>query len=414
MAPVIESATDGSCMSRPLLQIAPMLDVSYKDFRQFMRILSRRSQLWTEMVVDNTLRFSQKEGRRLDGFLDFGPSEHPIVCQLGGSEPQSLAEAAQILETWGYDEINLNVGCPSDRVCCKGEFGASLMTRPELVRDCVHAMSRAVQIPVTVKTRLGVDDLDSPEFTSSFVMTVAQGGCKRFIMHARKAWLKGLSPAQDRSVPPLHYDRVARLCREFPDLSFSINGGILSLEHARGILASAPQNLQGVMLGRAASSNPCMFWDVDRYMYGEASNPLGEAPTRRSVAEAYSQYLEEVHPPDEQAAARGGKTHLVLKSILGLLAGCSGNWAFRQTMEIVQKDRQLRCEGPAAVLRRALQAVEQTSPGVLDEPLQPSGELDAVDSELQRPPAGGGKERDGSESQAAKPDPEDSAQALGV
>lgn len=362
------------------------------------------------MVVDNTLRFSQKEGRSLDGFLNFGPNEHPIVCQLGGSDPQSLAEAAQIVESWGYDEINLNVGCPSDRVCCKGEFGASLMTRPALVRDCVHAMSRVVQIPVTVKTRLGVDDLDSPEFTSDFVRTVAQGGCKHFVMHARKAWLKGLSPAQNRSVPPLHYDRVARLCHEFPDLSFSINGGILSLEHARGLLASGPQNLLGVMVGRAASSNPCMLWDVDRYMYGEASNPLGVAPTRRSVAEAYSQYLEEAHPPDEQAAARGGSTHLALKPVLGLLAGCSGNRAFRQFLEIAQKDRQLRCEGPAAVLRRALDAVDQHSAGVLDEALRPSGEADLVDSELQRVTAARDDARVCSEQQAVKAQPDSPAE----
>jgi len=369
--------------ARPLLQIAPMLDVSYRDFRQFMRILTRRAQLWTEMVVDNTLRFSQLEGRSLDAFLGFGECEHPVVCQLGGSDPSSLAEAAAIVEQWGYDEINLNVGCPSDRVCGKGEFGASLMPRPELVRDCVHAMSRAVQIPVTVKTRLGVDNLDTPEFTSKFVQTVSEGGCKHFIMHARKAWLKGLSPAQNRSVPPLHYDRVVSLCQEFPDLHFSINGGISTLEHTQAILKTSPPNLLGVMIGRAASNNPCMLWDVDRYIYGAESNALS-TPTRRSIAEAYADYLDDAYQPDETSAARAGKTHLALKPIIGLFSGCAGHRLFRHTIETMQRDKEKRKAGPGAVLREAVQAVEQEfqASRSLDTPLCEAGEPATLGSDL--------------------------------
>jgi len=384
MAPVAEALGDERMSSeRPLLQMAPMLDVSYEDYRQFMRILTRRAQLWTEMVVDNTLIYSQKEGRSLGGYLDFSESEHPIVCQLGGSDPVALAEASQIVERWGYDEINLNVGCPSDRVCCKGEFGASLMKRPEHVRDCIHAMSRRVQIPVTVKTRLGVDDLDSPGFTTSFVRTVAQGGCTHFIMHARKAWLSGLSPAQNRTVPPLQYDRVASLCHEFPNLSFSLNGGINTLEEVSGLLKVAPRNLLGIMMGRATCDNPCMLWDVDRHIYGETANPL-KTPSRRAIVEAYCDYLEVAHPPDEAIAARAGTTHLAFKPILGLFAGCQGNRLFRRTLDTKMRDKSARSAGPAAILRSALDAIEEQnkSGDVLDALLAPAGPAEAFDASL--------------------------------
>lgn len=373
---------ESNANGRPLLQIAPMLDVSYEDFRQYMRLLTRRAQIWTEMIVDHTLLFSQKEGRGLGGFLDFQENEHSIVCQLGGSDPSTLAEAAQVVERWGYDEVNLNVGCPSDRVAGKGEFGASLMKRPEHVRDCVHAMRRAVQIPVTVKTRLGVDDLDSQEFTKQFVSTVAQSGCRHFVMHARKAWLSGLSPAQNRTVPPLQYDRVASLCNDFPDLEFSINGGILSLEHAKGMLTSAPKNLLGVMVGRLATNNPCLLWDVDRYMYNEAANPLGQSATRRTLAQSYAQYLEKVHPPTDELAK--SRTHLALKPILGLLSGRPGHRHFRQTLETLQRDKLNRCDGPAALLRLALESLDKDdkSRAALDEQLTPAGEPHLLDSQL--------------------------------
>jgi len=185
--------------NRALLQIAPMMEVTYRDFRYFMRLLTRRAQLWTEMVVDDTL-LHNLEPEKCDRFLAFHKTEHPVVCQLGGSDAAKLSQAATVVERYGYDEVNLNCGCPSSRVAGKGEFGCSLMLKKEVVRDIIHAMSRAVQIPVSVKCRLGADDCDSPEFTADFVRTVAQGGCKHFIIHARKAWLNGLSPAQNRSI----------------------------------------------------------------------------------------------------------------------------------------------------------------------------------------------------------------------
>merc|ERR1719502_1077352 len=254
----------------PLLQIAPMMEVTYRDFRYFMRLLTRRAQLWTEMVVDDTL-LHNLEPQKCDRFLGFHKQEHPVVCQLGGSDASKLAQAAQVVERYGYDQVNLNCGCPSSRVAGKGEFGCSLMLRKEVVRDIIHAMSRAVQIPVTVKCRLGCDDHDSPEFTKEFVRTVAQGGCKHFIIHARKAWLSGLSPAANRTIPPLHYPRVLDLCREFPDLEFSLNGGVTDIGHVRALLGyeeskalttqawellgstdefSIPSNFHGAMIGR--------------------------------------------------------------------------------------------------------------------------------------------------------------------
>ncbi|CAE7359335.1 dusA, partial [Symbiodinium necroappetens] len=209
-----------------------MMEVTYKDFRYFMRLLSRRAQLWTEMVVDDTI-LHNTETEKCDRFLRYNEAEHPIVCQLGGSDPSKLAQAAEIVQRYGYDEVNLNCGCPSSRVAGKGEFGCSLMKKKDVVREAIRAMSRAVQIPVTVKCRLGADEFDSPEFTRDFVRTVAQGGCKHFIIHARKAWLSGLSPAQNRTIPPLHYPRILDLCHQFPDLKFSINGGIADVGHAR-------------------------------------------------------------------------------------------------------------------------------------------------------------------------------------
>ncbi|CAE7756253.1 dusA, partial [Symbiodinium pilosum] len=266
-----------------------MMEVTYRDFRYFMRLLSRKAQLWTEMVVDDTI-LHNTETEKCDRFLRYNEAEHPIVCQLGGSDPSKLAQAAEIVQRYGYDEVNLNCGCPSSRVAGKGEFGCSLMKKKELVRDAIHAMSRAVQIPVTVKCRLGADDFDSPEFTRDFVRTVAQGGCKHFIIHARKAWLNGLSPAQNRTIPPLHYPRILDLCSQFPDLKFSINGGIADIGHARALLGfphqrldgeteelyssawgwpgvdvfsgstdacpAVPPNLEGVMIGRGAMNTP--------------------------------------------------------------------------------------------------------------------------------------------------------------
>ena len=371
---------------RPLLQIAPMMEVTYRDFRYFIRLLTRRTQLWTEMVVDDTV-LHNLEPAKCDRFLGFHEVEHPIVCQLGGSDPSKLAAAAEVAQRYGYDEVNLNVGCPSCRVANKGEFGCSLMKRKEVVRDAIHAMSRSVQIPVTVKCRLGVDDFDSQEFTRDFVRTVAQGGCKHFIIHARKAWLNGLSPAQNRTIPPLHYPRILDLCKEFPDLNFSINGGIADVGHARALLGfpnqrmegetddlyaaawdwetsqgscPVPSNLLGVMIGRGAMNTPCMLWDVDHTIYG-GKKP--EPVTRRQLLEKYRLYLEETH----EDGGSVGSAHLALKPTLGMFAGLRGNKAFRNTADAVMRKKE---GGPAHVLEQAMKAVDEANPGILDEPLQ--------------------------------------------
>lgn len=391
------SSSTAAAVDRPLVQIAPMMEVTYRDFRYFMRLLTRRSQLWTEMVVDETL-LHNLEPVKCDKFLAYHPKEHPIVCQLGGSDPSKLARAAEVVERYGYDEVNLNVGCPSCRVAQKGEFGCSLMLRKEVVRDIIHSMSRAVQIPVTVKCRLGADEHDSPEFTEDFVRTVAQGGCKHFIIHARKAWLNGLSPAQNRSVPPLHYPRILDLCRKFPDLSFSLNGGILDLGHVRALLGfpngllpgesedmissawgwpgsdtvrtgpvgSLPANLMGIMLGRAAMNTPTLLWDADRVVYGE---PAPEVPlTRRSLLEAYRDYLAEVHLEGD-AERSVGAVHQAVKPTLGLFSGLRGNKAWRNTMDSLVRVKANRDIGPAYILGEAMKVVEDANPGLMDEPL---------------------------------------------
>lgn len=373
---------------RALIQIAPMMEVTYRDFRYFMRLLTRRAQLWTEMVVDDTL-LHNLEPQKCDRFLAFDKAEHPVVCQLGGSDAAKLTQAAEVVERYGYDEVNLNCGCPSSRVAGKGEFGCSLMLKKEAVRDIIHSMSRAVQIPVTVKCRLGCDDHDSPEFTRDFVRAVAQGGCRHFIIHARKAWLNGLSPAQNRSIPPLHYPRILDLCRAFPDLQFSLNGGVQDVSHARALLGledsealvaraweldegvekiSIPSNFHGVMIGRGAMNTPCLLWDIDHQIYRE--DPPVQA-TRRSLLEGYRDYLQDAYPPGD-ADRSVGSVHMAVKPTLGLFAGLRGNRAYRNTLDKLTRDADRRLEGPAHCLEEAMRAVEESNPGILDEPLAPT------------------------------------------
>lgn len=338
-----------------------MLDVTYRDYRYFMRLLTSRAQLWTEMVVDNTLIFNAHSEERMHHFLGFDDIEHPIVCQLGGSDPSSMAEAAVLAESYGYNEVNINVGCPSSRVACKGEFGASLMKKPELVRDIVHSISRQVQIPVTVKTRLGVDDMDTPEFTRHFVETVRAGGCQHFIMHARKCWLKGLSPAQNRSIPPLDYARVRWLCDEFPDLDFSLNGGIETLQQAEGILHDAPSNMLGVMMGRATYQNPCLLWDVDRRFYGEEQKPK----TRRSLLEKYADYLQDRQDRNDTSVKTA---HLAMKPTLGVFHKQVGCRFWRSCLDAYVREKRFE-DGPSEMLRAAIVAMDEKVPGLLDDPL---------------------------------------------
>ena len=289
--------------------IAPMMALSDRHCRYFWRLLSREALLYTEMVTTGALIHGDRE--RL---LRFHPAEHPVALQLGGSNPQQLAHCARWADDWGYDEVNLNCGCPSDRVQ-SGRFGACLMAEPELVADCVAAMGAATRLPVTVKHRIGIDDMESFAELLHFVDTVAQAGCETFIVHARKAWLGGLSPRQNREIPPLHYDRVYRLKRARPTLEIIINGGINSIPDCVEHLAQ----VDGVMVGREAYQNPYMLAQVDSRLFNAAE----PGPDRQQVVNALIPYI-------EQELACGGRLHHVTRHILGLYQGVPGARKFRR------------------------------------------------------------------------------------
>ncbi|MDC9715170.1 MAG: tRNA dihydrouridine(20/20a) synthase DusA [Gammaproteobacteria bacterium] len=237
--------------------VAPMMDWTDRHCRFFHRLLSKEAQLWTEMVTTKAILHGDKS--RL---LDFDAVEHPLVLQLGGSEPDEMAQCAKMAQDWGYDEVNINVGCPSDRVQ-SGSFGACLMQTPEIVADCVDAMCQASDIPVSVKSRIGVDDMESYDALVDFVAQVEKAGCDNFVIHARKAWLKGLSPKENRSVPPLNYDWVYQIKRDFPQLNIGINGGIMDIESSQQHL----EYVDSVMLGRAAYHQPYLLSEVDSIIY---------------------------------------------------------------------------------------------------------------------------------------------------
>lgn len=286
--------------------VAPMMDWTDRHCRYFHRQLSRRARLYTEMVTTGALLHGD-----VARHLDFDPSEHPVALQLGGSEPDELAHCARLGEQLGYHEINLNCGCPSERVQ-RGAFGACLMAEPQLVADCVKAMRDAVTIPVTVKHRIGIDRGEDYGFVRDFVGCVHAAGCEVFIVHARNAWLKGLSPKENREVPPLRYEVVYRLAADFPQAVFVLNGGIGSLAQAAEVL----RHVDGVMLGRAAYHDPYLLSEVDRALFGEA-----EAPTRAQVVAAMSEYL-------HRQAAAGVPPRAILRHLLGLYHGQAGarNW----------------------------------------------------------------------------------------
>lgn len=288
-----------------------MMDWTDRHCRFFHRQLTRRALLYTEMVTAEAILHGDQE--RL---LGFDATEHPIALQLGGSDPAKLAEAAKIALARGYDEINLNVGCPSDRVQV-GSFGACLMAEPELVGACIQAMRDAVsgEVPVTVKCRIGIDDQDSEKDFQNFIDTVAASGCELFIVHARKAWLKGLSPKENREVPPLDYPRVYCLKEARPDLTVILNGGIETLAEARAHL----EHVDGVMLGRAAYQTPYILADVDRSMFDEAT-------PQKSRAQA----LEALVPYAEAHLKRGGRLNNIIRHILGVMHGMRGARQFRR------------------------------------------------------------------------------------
>ncbi len=293
------------------LSIAPMMDWTDRHCRFFHRLLTRRTLLYTEMVTSAAILHGDRE--RLLGFND---AEHPVALQLGGSESADLAVCARVGEEWGYDEINLNVGCPSDRVQ-SGRFGACLMAEPDLVARCVAAMQEATRVPVTVKTRLAIDAMEEWPTLLGFVRTVRAVGCTRFIVHARKAWLKGLSPKENRDVPPLRYELVHRLKDEFPDLDISINGGIRTLDAA----AEHMPHLDGVMIGRAAYEDPWILADADRRFYGEDR----ETPTRHGIVEAMLPYVEE-------QCRRGVPLNAITRHMLGLFQSIPGARAWRRLL----------------------------------------------------------------------------------
>lgn len=316
-----------------LFAVAPMMDWTDRYCRSFHRALSRHALLYTEMITAQAIRFGDRQH-----LLDFEPEQSPVALQIGGSEPKALAEAAKWGEDFGYSEINLNVGCPSDRVQ-EGRFGACLMAEPQLVAGCVDAMRKAVRILVTVKCRIGIDDQDDDTDLERFVQTVAGAGCKTFIVHARKAWLKGLSPKQNREIPPLNYNRVYRLKQAHPELTIVLNGGIAGLEDG---LAHLPY-VDGIMLGRAAYQRPWILAEADRLLFGETA-PLSRKETIDRLRSFIAREL-----------AKGIKLDRITRHMLGLFHGEPGGRLWRRILS----EQAHRPGAGLEVVDRALMATER-------------------------------------------------------
>lgn len=330
--------TDTMTPSDIRFSVAPMMDWTDRYCRSFHRVLSRRARLYTEMVTSNAVLHGDRT--RLLGFSE---PEHPVAVQLGGSVPGDLAKAARIAEGFGYDEINLNVGCPSDRVQ-DGRFGACLMRDPILVGECVAAMKAAISVPVTVKCRIGVDDQDTEVALDSLVDAVTQAGVDGLIVHARKAWLQGLSPKENRDVPPLDYGRVARLKQKRPSLPIAINGGIATIDDTLTQLTV----VDGVMMGRAAYNEPALLLDVDHRVFGEA------AP----VADAF-EAVEAFAPTIAEALGNGIRLHTLTRHMLGLFNGRPGARAYRRHLSTFGT----RADADLSTLREAVAQVSREVPG---------------------------------------------------
>ncbi|EKO3410572.1 tRNA dihydrouridine(20/20a) synthase DusA [Vibrio fluvialis] len=291
------------------LSVAPMLDWTDRHCRYFHRLLSSQTLLYTEMVTTGAIIHGKGD------FLAYNEEEHPVALQLGGSNPADLARCAKLAQERGYDEINLNVGCPSDRVQ-NGRFGACLMAEPDLVAQCVAAMKEVVDIPVTVKTRIGIDDQDSYEFLTNFVTLVSEkGGCEQFTIHARKAWLSGLSPKENREIPPLDYPRAYQLKQDFPHLTIAVNGGVKTLTEAKEHL----QHLDGVMIGREAYQSPYLLAEVDQQIFGL------DTPVKKR-----SQVVQEMYPYIEQQLAQGSYLGHITRHMLGLFQNMPGARQWRR------------------------------------------------------------------------------------
>lgn len=318
------------------LSVAPMLDWTDRDFRYFLRLISKHCVLYTEMVTTGALIHGNR-----DRFLGHDVSESPLALQLGGSDPDALAKCALLGEQAGYSEINLNVGCPSDRVQ-SGGFGACLMLEPKLVAEGIVAMTAEVDIPVTVKTRLGIDDFDSYEFLTDFISQVADAGCEIFILHARKAWLQGLSPKENRDIPPLDYQRVYQIKKDFPQLHIDINGGIQSLEQAQQHFA----HIDGVMMGRAIYHDPYVLAEADRVLFDDQHAVL----SRHEI-------IQEMLPYIEQRMSQGRPIKSITRHLLGIFQGQPGARAWRRHLS---ENAHLKGSG-IEVIEDALALVPDTS-----------------------------------------------------
>ena len=292
-----------------IFSVAPMLDWTDRHCRYFYRLMSKQALLYTEMVTTGAIIHGDTHR-----YLDFNKEEHPVALQLGGSDPEELAQCSRIAEDYGYDEINLNVGCPSDRVQ-SGRFGACLMAEPELVRECLEAMQSAVSIDVSVKHRIGIDRDDSYDQLAAFIETVKQSGIKTFIIHARKAWLDGLSPKENRDVPPLRYDSVYAIKQDHSELEIIINGGINTLEEASQHL----EKVDGVMLGRAIYHNPWLLSEVDQLFYNADRNNITP-----------KQVIKELLPYISRELAKGTYLNHITRHILGMFQGKPGAKAWRR------------------------------------------------------------------------------------
>lgn len=297
--------------------IAPMMDRTDRHCRYFHRVLTKKSHLYTEMIHSNAIINGDT-----DTLLAFNPKEHPLALQLGGSDPYILAEASEISKAFGYKEINLNVGCPSSKVQ-KGRFGAVLMKEPKLVAECIKKMKNTVNIPITVKCRIGVDDMDEQKHLDAFISEVYNAGCETFIIHARKAWLKGLSPKENRDVPPLNYERVYKLKETFPAINLVINGGIKSIDESLSHL----QHVDGVMIGREAYENPLLLEKVDHRIFHEEYIPL----TRKDILKIFYPYI-------KSELENGTKLNRITKHLMGLFKGFDGAKNIRKLIISLNKE----------------------------------------------------------------------------
>jgi len=325
----LSTASSGPLAYPHRLSVAPMLDWTDRHCRTFHRMLSRHALLYTEMVTTGALIHGD-----VARHLRYNAEEHPVALQLGGSDPADLAHCAKLGQEWGYDEINLNCGCPSERVQ-RGAFGACLMAEPQLVADCVKAMVDAVDVPVTVKHRIGIDKTESYAFVRDFIGTVGQAGCQVFIVHARNAWLKGLSPKENREVPPLRYALVHQLKKDFPHLTIAINGGITT----NAQIAEQLQVVDGVMVGREAYHNPWLLSEWDALFHGAAPTRL----TREAVEEQMVDYMVREHE------SHGTPWSHIARHMLGLRHGMPGARHWRQ----VWSDHRLKTESPRTVMALA-------------------------------------------------------------